>query len=76
MNKKEAEMKTTVGNPLHASVKEAAAFLGVAEQTLNNWRYLGKGPKFLKMGNKVRYYYSELKKYMSNAAVDPEQMCG
>lgn len=34
---------------------EAAPFVGASEKTLENWRSLGLGPKFIKVGRKVVY---------------------
>lgn len=35
--------------------KAAAAFLGCSEWTLAAWRCQGNGPRFCKLGNRVRY---------------------
>jgi len=35
--------------------KQAAPYIGVAEQTLVNWRSLGRGPEFIKCGRAVVY---------------------
>lgn len=34
---------------------EVSEMTGVKLQTLANWRYLGKGPHFVKIGGCVRY---------------------
>ncbi|MAM36938.1 MAG: DNA-binding protein [Erythrobacter sp.] len=34
---------------------QAAPYAGVAAKTLQNWRVLGQGPAFLKIGTKVKY---------------------
>ena len=39
---------------------EAAARLGIAPSTLAQWRYLGSGPAFLKLGGLVRYREADL----------------
>lgn len=53
--------------------KEAAAYLGVAEQTLANWRYLGdRGPRFYRLGRgAVRYDVRDLDAYLEASAHDP-----
>jgi hypothetical protein len=38
----------------------AAAFLGVAPRTLEDWRYRGGGPLFRKLGRMVRYTLLDL----------------
>lgn len=37
------------------STPEAAPFAGVKAKTLENWRCLGLGPKFVRVGRLVRY---------------------
>lgn len=44
--------------------KEVAALLGVQPNTLKLWRYHGKGPKFLKIRNMVRYNQDEVEKWI------------
>ena len=39
---------------------EAAPLAGVATKTLENWRTLGLGPKFIKAGRKVLYDPADL----------------
>jgi predicted DNA-binding transcriptional regulator AlpA len=40
--------------------KAAAAFLSCSEWTLAEWRCKGTGPRFCKLGNRVRYTPAEL----------------
>jgi hypothetical protein len=41
--------------------RETAAILGVEVGTLRNWRALGKGPRFRKIGERmVRYHRADL----------------
>lgn len=50
--------------------REAAQTLGVAVQTLRNWRHLGKGPPYLKLsGRLVRYQYSDLVEFMRSKKI-------
>lgn len=58
------------------SATEAAAMLGVEVATLCNWRYLMKGPAYMKMGRKIVYTSESLKKYLRAATVDPSKLCG
>jgi len=44
----------------HHSVKEAAAYLRLSPQTLNNWRVKGCGPAFNKFGRRVVYDEADL----------------
>ena len=54
------------------SDEEAAKELGLATQTLRNWRHQKKGPAYLKIGRSVRYQLEDLKKFKANRRIDPE----
>jgi predicted site-specific integrase-resolvase len=43
---------------------EAARRLGVESSTLANWRWSGRGPKYVKLGGRVRYRASDLADYL------------
>ncbi|MCH7231164.1 helix-turn-helix domain-containing protein [Glycomyces sp. L485] len=51
-----------------ASVDDAAEFLGVPKGTLAQWRYLGKGPRWSKIGRYARYRWEDLQKYVDENA--------
>jgi hypothetical protein len=55
--------------------RETAAFLKVAEGTLEAWRHLGKGPPYSKLGGRlrgaVRYRLSDLLRFLESTQVDP-----
>jgi hypothetical protein len=40
--------------------RKAASVLGVAVQTLRNWRHQRRGPMYVKMGRSVRYQVNDL----------------
>lgn len=40
--------------------KDTAFYIGLSDGTLANWRTLGKGPKFTKIGGRIYYYKSEI----------------
>lgn len=42
------------------SAREAASRLGLEPGTLANWRWSGQGPRFVKIGGRVRYRLSDL----------------
>jgi predicted DNA-binding transcriptional regulator AlpA len=46
------------------SDKEISELLGVARQTLCNWRCQQKGPRYVKSGRLVRYSISDVLAYM------------
>lgn len=47
------------------TTEQAAKRLGLAEQTLAQWRWLGKGPEFVKVGSRVRYPSDSLDRWLS-----------
>jgi predicted DNA-binding transcriptional regulator AlpA len=49
------------------TTKQAAAFLGIAPATLDNWRSLKKGPPFLRVGARVRYEAADLRAWIEAA---------
>ena len=54
--------------------KRAATFLGVAVQTLRNWRHQRRGPAYIKMGRSVRYQINDLMDYLKKKKIDPERI--
>jgi len=44
--------------------RELAAWLAVPHAVLANWRYLGKGPKFIKIGRNIRYRKSDVETWL------------
>lgn len=44
--------------------EEAAAFLQVKPSTLQQWRWSGRGPLFVKVGRLVRYRRADLEAFM------------
>jgi hypothetical protein len=43
---------------------ELAAFLAIPVKTLRQWRYLGVGPKGLRVGRHVRYEPAEVRRWL------------
>jgi excisionase family DNA binding protein len=53
------------GNGPRLTTKEAAAYLGVAESTLEKWRCSGSGPEFERVGTRiVRYRIPALENFL------------
>jgi excisionase family DNA binding protein len=47
------------------STEEAARVLGVSKRTMEDWRLIGSGPVFRKLGNRlVRYAQADLRRYV------------
>lgn len=49
-----------------AEPAEVATFLGVPPRTLGQWRYLGTGPRFVRVGRFVRYRWSDVEAWLAN----------
>ena len=54
---------------------QAAAYLGVAVQTLRNWRHLRKGPPYVKLSpgprGRIVYLVEDLQNYLEQCRIDP-----
>jgi len=60
-------MKTPlVSPPPTAALKtpDAASYLNVQPTTLEQWRWNGKGPRFVKIGRSVRYRQVDLDSFL------------
>lgn len=42
------------------TTEQTAAFLQLEPTTMAQWRVSGKGPSFIKLGGRVRYYKTEI----------------
>lgn len=51
--------------------KVAAEMLGMAVQTLRNWRFQGRGPRYFKLGKSIRYSVDELNEFIEGGHVRP-----
>ena len=51
---------------------KASSMLGFSVQTLRNWRHLGYGPRYLKVGRSVRYSMEDLITFMENGRVEKQ----
>ena len=49
--------------------KRAAEYLGIAEQTLYNWRAKRRGPDYILMGRKIMYLKSDLDSYIHSKRI-------
>ena len=52
--------------------KQVSQQYGWALSTLRNWRFMGRGPKYMKIYKSVRYKIADLEDFMSRHKVDPE----
>ena len=46
--------------------KELAERLGISVRTLRQWRYWGRGPRFIKLGKAVRYSVADIEAYIAS----------
>jgi excisionase family DNA binding protein len=51
---------------------EVAEHLGIPERTLIQWRYLGVGPRYLKIGRHVRYRWSDVDEWLATREVSAD----
>lgn len=49
---------------------QTADILQMSPKTLANLRYLGKGPRYIKMGRTVRYSPTDIKDYLVSSTVE------
>jgi len=54
--------------PTTLTTPEAAAYLNLQPTTLEQWRWNGKGPEFIKLGRCVRYRKTGLDAFMNARA--------
>ena len=63
----------TTASALAVSANEAAAMLGVSSRTLANWRTLGIGPAFVRVGrvrSRTLYRIDDLNAWLDNNRVE------
>ena len=63
----------TTTSTLSVSANEAAAMLGVSPRTLANWRALGIGPAFVRVGavrSRTLYRVDDLNTWLDNNRVE------
>jgi hypothetical protein len=47
---------------------------GIPFRTLRQWRYLGQGPPYLKVGHRVRYRTVDLDAWLADNRVNPQRV--
>ena len=52
---------------------DAAALLLVSPKTLQKRRFDKKPPKYLSLNGTIRYRLADLKEYLENSVIDPQQ---
>lgn len=56
----------------YVTEKEVATIGRFSLQTLRNWRHLGKGPAYLKVGRSIRYKIDDVRMFLDGKRIDPE----
>lgn len=51
----------------------AAMYIDTAPRTLETWRYQGRGPAYIKVGNSVRYRKSAIDSWLDAQTVNPSR---
>jgi len=62
-------IENTTDLPRFMTSQQAAKFLSVNPRLLENWRWRKTGPKFVKVGNRVRYTYEDLDSFIQLGSV-------
>ena len=55
---------TDIQTPRYLTEREASALLGISMKTLQNWRWRGMKPRFIKMHGCVRYSVEDLLEFV------------
>jgi predicted DNA-binding transcriptional regulator AlpA len=45
---------------------EVARFLGLSVRTLQNWRFVNRGPRYIKFGKSVRYRQEDILTFLAS----------
>ena len=51
--------------------KEVALLLGVSPNTLKHWRWVGKGPRYVKLVSRVAYRRQDLNEWINAQVTEP-----
>ena len=46
--------------------EQTASYLGTAPQTLANWRVVGRGPKYVRVGKLIRYRLADIDNWLTS----------
>ena len=58
---------------LYLGEKQVASMLGLAVQTLRNWRFQGRGPSYVKLGPRaVRYKLGDVLDFAEERRIEPQ----
>jgi hypothetical protein len=57
--------------PQYLNEYEVIKITGLSIHTVRNWRYLHKGPAYVKAGKSVRYRLQDVVDYMESRKINP-----
>lgn len=60
-------MGENVKEPRQMKTEQAAAYLCLSPHTLNQWRYQGRGPLFVRLGRAIRYRREDLDEFLERS---------
>lgn len=63
---RELPRTTTAAPPTILTTPQAALFLNLKPATLEQWRWTGRGPRFIKMGRSCRYRLTDLEAFLDS----------
>lgn len=55
------------------NAKQAAAYLGVSESEVRLWRSQGRGPRYFREGNILRYRKCDIEEWISSRLSEPQE---
>lgn len=59
-----------VGREPLAEPAEVATYLKSTEKTLEDWRYRETGPRYVRVGNNVRYHWSDVDDWVERNTIE------
>lgn len=66
MENQNISSNTTTAPPPILTTPQAAHFLNLKPATLEQWRWNGRGPRFIKIGRSCRYRISDLEAFLES----------
>ena len=60
--------------PITANTQQIAERLGISVRTLENWRLVGSGPPYHKLGSRVLYDIATVDRWFEDQKSDPQEV--
>jgi predicted DNA-binding transcriptional regulator AlpA len=55
------------------TTQQAAKLANQQPMTMSKWRSRGKGPPYLRLGGKIRYRLSDIRKWIESSVINPSE---